>query len=273
MKAGRVLLMAMALTGLSLFLATAQIVPQLINYQGRLTNATGLPINTTVPMHFALMDGDTNTAAVLWGETQSSVSVSQGIYNVLLGSVHPVPPSALSGATVFLEVKVSGETLKPRQRLTSVAYAYRAVNAANSQNLGGQAAGQFYSKTEVDNLLAAMQTQINTLQSQTTTNTSNIATNTSTIGTHTTHLSGLDTRITTDESEIGTLQTQETDHEARISTAETKLLPVSVVGSDFIFTNVNVNIRSGNGATNATINGRGNLILGYNENSSNTRTG
>ena len=105
-------------------------MPQLINYQGRLTNAAGQPVNTAVPMHFALMDGDTNTANVLWGETQSSVSVNQGIYNVLLGSVKPIPGSALSGATVYLEVKVSGETLKPRQRMTSVAYAIRSDNAS-----------------------------------------------------------------------------------------------------------------------------------------------
>jgi len=213
-------------------LAQSQSVPQLVNYQGRLTNASGQPINTIVPMHFALMDGDTYTATVLWGETQSSVSVNQGVYNVLLGSVKPIPGSALSGATVYLEVKVSGETLKPRQRITSVPFAIRSDNASK---LGGQDAGQFYSKAEVDAKLAALQSQLDT---------------------HTTQISGLDTQVTANETDIldlqGNMTTAEaiiSNHETRITNAETKLAPVTVSGTDFIFTGVNVYVRSGSGAT------------------------
>src|SRR5262245_33900613 len=36
-------------------------------------------------------------------------------------------------------------------------------------------------------------------------------------------------------------------------------------GSDVIFENSNVHIRSGSGSTNGPVNGRGNLIIGYNE--------
>ena len=89
--------------------AKAQSVPQLINYQGRLTDSGGAPLNgETVDMRFAFLDGDTSTATELWGETQLNVLVTGGIYNVILGSVEPILPSALSGATVFLEVKVDG---------------------------------------------------------------------------------------------------------------------------------------------------------------------
>ncbi len=110
----------------------AQGVPQLINYQGRLTDDTGLPLDGPVEMRFRLLDADTLSASVLWSETQSSVSVSQGIYHVLLGSVNPLPPSAMSQADIFLEVRVAGEILRPRSQITSVAFAHKAASVPDS---------------------------------------------------------------------------------------------------------------------------------------------
>ncbi len=107
--------------------ALAQGVPQLINFQGRLTDDTGLPIDGTREIRFRLLDADTLSATVLWSETQSSVQVNQGIYHVLLGSVNPLPPSALSQADIFLEVRVEGEILRPRSLITSVPFAHRAA--------------------------------------------------------------------------------------------------------------------------------------------------
>jgi len=98
-------------------------------------------------MRFTFLDGDTATANVLWGETNNAVQVSQGIYNVILGSVNPIPSSALAGSTVFLEVRVAGEVLRPRQRLTSAPYAISATNAGNALSLGGAPADDYYSKT------------------------------------------------------------------------------------------------------------------------------
>jgi len=64
------------------------------------------------------------------------------------------------------------------------------------------------------------------------------------------------------------LETASADHEA-------KLEKVTVVGDDFIFTGLNVHVRSGSGWTDGTVNGLGNLIVGYNEtrSSDNERTG
>ncbi len=48
----------------------------------------------------------------------------------------------------------------------------------------------------------------------------------------------------------------------------------SQVGMDVLFTGCNVNVRSGSGATSGAVNGKGNLIIGYNENTgSHSRTG
>ncbi|OGA43980.1 MAG: hypothetical protein A3G25_00080 [Betaproteobacteria bacterium RIFCSPLOWO2_12_FULL_63_13] len=58
-------------------IAQAQ-VPQRINYQGYLGNASGQPINVPVPMVFKLYDVASGGTA-LWTETQASVAVTNGI--------------------------------------------------------------------------------------------------------------------------------------------------------------------------------------------------
>jgi len=119
--------------------AAAQSVPPLISYQGRLMDSGGLPITgASVPMTFSLWDGETG-GTFLWSEPQA-VEVSGGLYSVLLGDSVPLPASVFSGATVYLEVTVMAETLAPRERLTSVAYAFRAEDA---DSLGGLAASAY----------------------------------------------------------------------------------------------------------------------------------
>ena len=57
------------------------------------------------------------------------------------------------------------------------------------------------------------------------------------------------------------------EYDDRIDALEDLLASVSLEngGQDFVFENVNVHIRSGSGATDGAVNGRGNLIVGYNE--------
>jgi hypothetical protein len=264
--------------------AAGQSVPGIINYQGRLTDSVGMPVNgNTVRMHFAFLDGDTAGSQVLWGETNSAVKVTGGLYNVILGSVNPIPSSALAGSRVFLEVQARGEVFAPRQRLTSVPY------ALNAEALSGATAGAYYSKAQVDALIAGLQAQI-------TANANNIATHTADIAANTADIASQDYRLTADEGDIaanagdiaaltGRMWVAEDDidvlgmrmatAESNISALQTKLASVSVVGNDFIFTGVNVNIRNGTGATGGGANGRGNLIVGYNElrGSGDVRTG
>jgi hypothetical protein len=53
--------------------------------------------------------------------------------------------------------------------------------------------------------------------------------------------------------------------EARIAALETKLAHLTRSGDNLYFTGANLHIRSGSGSTGGTINGLGNLIVGYNE--------
>jgi len=99
--------------------------PRLINYQGRLSDASGVAVGGTVSMRFQIFTSLAG-ATVAWGETQASVSVQQGIYSVLLGSVSPLAPGIFSNPELYLEVSVNGEALTPRQRITSVPFAVKA---------------------------------------------------------------------------------------------------------------------------------------------------
>ncbi len=99
----------------------AQSVPGLINYQGRLSADDGTPVSGPRQMYFAIYDSPSSPTP-LWGETQT-VTMSGGLYHVLLGSVHSIPPSLFSGPERYLEVKVEGEVLGPRTAFASVPYA------------------------------------------------------------------------------------------------------------------------------------------------------
>ena len=65
-------------------LATADL-PRLIHYQGKLRDAGGVPINATVSLRFRLYD-DATAGSTLFDETHPSVSVSNGLLSVLIGS-------------------------------------------------------------------------------------------------------------------------------------------------------------------------------------------
>ncbi|HEY5365100.1 MAG TPA: hypothetical protein VIL19_01385, partial [Casimicrobiaceae bacterium] len=108
--------------------AWSQDAPLLLSYQGRLTDATGVPRNGAFDMTFRIVDAD--GAPLGWSEAQSGIVVSNGFFSVMLGKVSALtpsifqgPPSDTYGPVRFLEVSVAGETLAPNFRLTSVPWA------------------------------------------------------------------------------------------------------------------------------------------------------
>jgi hypothetical protein len=101
-------------------------VPQIINYQGKLTTNTGASVNDTLPMVFTIYS-DTGGTTPLWTETQPAVIVEKGVFNVLLGSVDSIPYSVFDDSIRYLGVKVGGDPeITPRKPMVSVAYAYKA---------------------------------------------------------------------------------------------------------------------------------------------------
>jgi len=110
--------------------------PQLINYQGILTDNAGAEITGTRNIQFLIYDAATS-GSLLWSETQS-VDVEDGLFNVLLGSVVTIPYELFEVPDRYLAIKVEADNeMLPRQRLTSVGYAFQSMNThlVNFQHL------------------------------------------------------------------------------------------------------------------------------------------
>ncbi len=131
MKARR-LFMMLVTSSLLLVTAVAQAqVPPVINYQGQLLDASGNPANGNFAMVFAIFDVPTGGTA-LYTETQN-VTVSNGVFNALIGSATPIPQTLFDGSTNrLLEITVNGTVLTPRRPFGSVPYAFASRNSGGS---------------------------------------------------------------------------------------------------------------------------------------------
>ena len=103
-------------------------IPQFINYQGMLTDGSGNPVDGARSIQFCIYDVPAGGTA-LWSETQT-VTVQEGLFSVLLGSLSPIPFAVFNGAETYLALKVGDDQeMTPRKRLVSVAYSFRANDA------------------------------------------------------------------------------------------------------------------------------------------------
>jgi hypothetical protein len=126
----------------------APAVPNLLSYQGRLTDPlTGAPVpDGTYAMSFAIYDA-AGGGALLWSESYTGadeVPVTGGLFSVLLGSQTALSAALFDGSERWLQVEVEGEVLAGRQRIVSVAYALQAQNA---DTLDGYHANSFATAT------------------------------------------------------------------------------------------------------------------------------
>ena len=125
-KISRLLLLAVALI---LPLQSLAQVPKTLHYQGYLTISAGAPMSGPVAMTFGLYD-DKVGGSLLWSETHASVDVTNGNYQVILGNITPF--SVDFSAQYWLGGAVGADAeMTPRQPLSMVPYAYRAVTADN----------------------------------------------------------------------------------------------------------------------------------------------
>lgn len=110
-------------------LAASTTWPSLMNFQGHLTNNSGNAVaDGTYPMTFAIYT-QASSGSNIWSETQNNVSVTKGLFDVVLGSVTSL--SSISGtsytADLWLGVSVNGDPeMTPRQQLLTAPYAHNA---------------------------------------------------------------------------------------------------------------------------------------------------
>ncbi len=104
-------------------------VPNLIDYQGKITDDSSNPITDPVSIVFAIYDIDTGGTA-LWTETHLSVTPVDGLVHVLLGSETTFGDDLFDGSDRWLSINVNGDgEMTPRLRIVSVPYSIHAKTA------------------------------------------------------------------------------------------------------------------------------------------------
>jgi hypothetical protein len=115
-----------------------------IAYQGRLADADGNPLTGTYNMIFRLYDVASG-GVPLWEEQwtgSNSVRVSDGLFNVMLGSLTPIPQSVVTGnSSLWLGITVgTDDEMTPRVQLGSVPFAVQALTVPDGSVTTGKIA-------------------------------------------------------------------------------------------------------------------------------------
>jgi len=104
-------------------------VPIVIPYQGKLSDSVGTPINSSVNITFRFYAVASGGSAI-WTETHSNVTVSNGLFRVMLGSVTAIPATVWSNNPLYVGVQVGSEAeMTPREQIGAVPYSIVAGNA------------------------------------------------------------------------------------------------------------------------------------------------
>jgi hypothetical protein len=130
-----IVFLAMGALVFFLFSASFAEIPRMINYQGKLTTAGGGCLNDTVQMTFSIYP-DSLGSPYDWTETQMQVIVMEGIFSVLLGSVHPIPggDTIFDGSVKYLGVRVEADPeMRPLKPMVTASYAFRSQGADTAE--------------------------------------------------------------------------------------------------------------------------------------------
>ncbi|MCK4857653.1 MAG: tail fiber domain-containing protein [candidate division Zixibacteria bacterium] len=106
-------------------------VPQMINYQGRLTDSAGVPIDGAQLIKFIIYD-DSTDGNELWNSGFQNVTVTGGLFSKQLGAspMPPIPDTVFLDTVRYLGITVGVDPeITPRTKLISVPYAYYALHS------------------------------------------------------------------------------------------------------------------------------------------------
>ncbi len=149
-------LLLVSSVGITAALAAAP--PALVNYQGVLRGSNDAPLTGSYDITFTFFDALTAGAEIMIdahrAAESNAVSVSGGLFNTQLGGGVVTDGSGAGTYTslsqvfrdysaVYIQIKVGTETLSPRTRIASAAYAQNAQIAQDSNALSGRTASQF----------------------------------------------------------------------------------------------------------------------------------
>ena len=122
-------MLGLALAGWCLGLAVSGAaetqIPQRMNFQGLITDSGGTPVNGSLNLIFRIYD-QSSGGTMRWTETQNGVTVNDGIFNVVLGTVNAIDLPFRREYWLTFEVQSEGVEFAPRHLLSNAAYAMAA---------------------------------------------------------------------------------------------------------------------------------------------------
>ncbi|MEW5923697.1 MAG: hypothetical protein AB1746_06895 [Candidatus Zixiibacteriota bacterium] len=128
MPYSKILLLVGGLLCLLLCSSVLAEIPQVISYQGYITDTEGNPVEDgTFFLKFKIYGSDTGDDS-LWSSGFQSITVSGGLFNYQIGSFNPLPQNLFTaGAIRYLGITIGTDAeISPRTRIMSSAYAYKA---------------------------------------------------------------------------------------------------------------------------------------------------
>ncbi len=129
-------------------------VPGQTSYQGLLLDAGGLPLDDTPDVVVRIYRDPVSVAPadLIYEEAHLNTPVVGGVFEITLGQGSfpggTFDASTFSDPDTWLEVEVDGETLAPRQRFQTVAYAFQAQACVEATRLGGQTAAEIVASAQ-----------------------------------------------------------------------------------------------------------------------------
>jgi hypothetical protein len=96
-----------------------------ISYQGRL-QSSGQPFDGSANLSFRLFDSQSGGNQIGPDQIRDNTAIEEGLFQVVLD----FGAAAFDGSARFLEIRVNGDTLVPRQRVTAAPFALRAAGTA-----------------------------------------------------------------------------------------------------------------------------------------------
>lgn len=116
--------------------------PQMITYQGVLTDNLGNPLSGSHNLIFKIYRDSLSTTPILWSETHTGVSVTNGLFNVILGRSTSIPLSIFDIDQRWLGITVDSDAeMTPRMRFTSAPWAFHAAIADSALATSGGGSG------------------------------------------------------------------------------------------------------------------------------------
>ncbi len=113
-------------------------IPEVMGYQGQITDNSGVPVaDGTYDMQFRIYDNSGGSGSSLWDSGTGSVTVSGGVFSVMLGE-SPQPSLSLSfDQDYWMLVTFDGEDQTPLKQLGSAGYAYMASGLVPGTEVSG----------------------------------------------------------------------------------------------------------------------------------------